>query len=101
PIPLNWTRAPFFPHETALLPRFRLQHNGNLKGLAEKVLLDEDIHLRKENAEAGVGMVPANDAFAGEPGVQCLVDLAPGFMGEGDLGISVSGRLRGNGPANV
>lgn len=49
------------------------------------MLLDEPIAVREEDAEVGVGVVPADDLQIGELRVHLGVDLRPGLMREGHL----------------
>src|SRR5262249_37761346 len=51
------------------------------------MLVDETISLRKENAEIGARMIPADDPRLLKPRIHFLIDLSPRFMREGNLGI--------------
>jgi len=54
----------------------------------EEVLLNEHIHLRQKDSEAGMGMVPAQNALFGKAGFHLLVNVGPGFGSERDLRVS-------------
>ncbi len=57
-----------------------------MPGLGEEVLMDEQIHARQEDAEAGVGMVPAHDhgALIGVAFPERIGHVAPAFRRVGD-----------------
>src|SRR6185437_13770171 len=63
----------------------RIGDERDLSGAGEEVPLDEQVHLRELDAEAGMAVIPADDALAAVVLVDLLVDLGPGVLGEGDV----------------
>ena len=53
--------------------------------------MDELVAVGEEDAEAGMGVVPADHALAGVGRVHLLVDVLPGGVGEGQLGALLFG----------
>ena len=73
------------PSEHAFGLLHRIDHQRHLAGIREEVVVDENVPLGKKNAESGMGMIPADDLQIDEAGVHLVVDLVPGFVGEGDF----------------
>ena len=44
----------------------RIDHVGHLERLREEILVDEQVMMRQENPEAGMGMIPAHDVEIGK-----------------------------------
>src|SRR5947209_19392714 len=68
-------------------------HHRHLPGEVKEIAVNEEIHVGKEDAETGMGVVPADDALVGVIAVHDAVDVVPGFRGEGDLRGGVAGEL--------
>ena len=51
------------PAEAALFVGVRIVDPGHLTRRGEEVLLDEHVVLRKEDSEARMGVIPADDAL--------------------------------------
>ena len=59
--------------------------------------MDEHVHVRQKNTEAGMRMIPAEDLLLGISLLHLAMDVRPCLRREGDLGISARGVV----PSNV
>ena len=53
------------------------------------MLMDEQVVMRKEDAEAGMGVIPAHDVEIGKAPVALAGDLFPRIVGVGEAGLGV------------
>src|SRR5262249_22294212 len=74
------------PDEDPLELADRVDHMRDLARPGKEMLLDETVAIGEEDAEVGVGVVPADDLQRGEFRVHLGIDLRPGLVGESHLG---------------
>ena len=67
----------------------RVDHVGHLERLGEEMLVDEQVVVRQEDPEAGMGVIPADDVAIGELPVALAGDLFPGIVGVREAGLGV------------
>ncbi len=78
------------PEEEAVFAAGWIMYHRHLPGEVKEIRVDEEIHVREEDAESGMRVVPADDALVGVIAVHDAVDVVPGVGGEGDLGGGVA-----------
>ena len=89
------------PDEQTILAALRIVNERELIAGVEKVVVDEQIHARQENAEAGMRMVPSENPFVAKRSLHFVLDVVPSGAGESDLRGLVFGVLSANGGFNV
>ena len=67
----------------------RVDHVGHLERLGEEILVDEQVVVRQEDPETGMGVIPAHDVEIGIPPVALAGDLFPRVVGVGEAGLGV------------
>ena len=67
----------------------RVDDVGHLERLGEEMLVDEQVVVRKEDPEAGMGVIPADDVEIGKQPVALAGDLFPRVVGVGEAGLGV------------
>ncbi len=68
-----------------------IDYVSHLQGLCKEMLMNENVVVRKKNAEAWMRVVPADDVKIGKKAVTLAGDLFPGIVsvGEACLGVGV------------
>ena len=74
------------PTETAFFVTVRVVNPSDLQSGGEKILVNKCVVIGEKNAEAGMGVIPADDALVRKVFVFDLVDMLPSILGEGDVG---------------
>lgn len=75
--------------------------DGDVPVEGKELFMDEEVVAGEEDAVAGVGVVPAEDAFAGVITIFDLIALALSFVGEGQVSGGAFGLERGNLVADI
>src|SRR6185437_13943412 len=71
------------PDEHSFIAADGVIHKCHLPRRVEKMILDEQVHSRKENSEAGMRVIPADDPSVGVVSLQHFVNAGPGFGSKG------------------
>ena len=67
----------------------RVDHISHLERLREEMLVNEQVMVRQENPEAGMGVIPPHDVEIGKLLVALARDFFPRIVGVGEAGLGV------------